>query len=211
MDDSIFPTLEKWTIQIVGYEYCICEQQSETMRGETINSELYSIGRYRSRTAKAAISPHEWGIIDNKGDWIIPPVYYLIKDTNTGIYVGDELSIVFDRFYYGGFDKGFYVIINEDEGSISYSRYGFYHIESGTFVEPYWAELYIPDDPLIPLLLVADPNTGLYGYIDKVGNIAIECKYTYAQSFFQDGYAIVVSEENPDFEYLIDLFGNRIE
>lgn len=200
-----------FTFQVICYEQCVCEQQNETMGGETINSDLYSIGRYRSGTAKAAISRYEWGIIDNEGEWIIPPVYFLIKDTNTGVYIGDQLSIVFDRFYYGGFDKGFYVIINEDEESISYSRYGFYHIESGTFVEPYWAELYIPDDPSIPLLLVADPNTGLYGYIDQTGNIAIDCQYTYAQSFFQDGYAIVVSKEDPDFEYLIDIYGNRIK
>ena len=191
-----------------NYGKGVCEQQSETMK-EIIFSELYSLGRFRSGTAKASIDQNKWGIINDQGIWIVPPVYFLIKDT-AGIDVGDELSILFDRFYYGGFEKGVYVIVEDDEESVSYSKYGFYNIETGMFVEPYWSELYIPDDPSIPLLLVADPKTGLYGYIDWNGNIVIECKYSYAQSFYQDGYAIVSIEEEPGFDIIIDLCGNRV-
>ena len=58
------------------------------------------------------------------------------------------------------------------------------------------------------LAVVCNKKTGLYGFIDKMGNEVIPCKYYFVRQGFHDGVAIVYPEE--EREVVIDREGNEL-
>lgn len=176
------------------------EQAIETQEGEP----PYYMGRFRSDTAVCAVDEDHWGIISRNGSWIVEPIYTYIQDAPDWEEITDDMSPMFDRLYYGGFEKGFYLITNDSNGQ---DQFGFYCIETATLCEPYWAELYL-DNPVQSLILVCDPITYKWGYINWQGEVAIPCQYDEAYSF-EDGLAGTWSEADGCF-YIIDETGNIV-
>ena len=148
---------------------CGTYANAEKNASDSASNAVYHIGRYRSGTAVCAIDEDHWGIISQDGTWIIEPVYSYIQDAPDWEEITDDLAPIFDRLYYGGFEKGFYLISEDDNDR---TRFGFYCIETATLCEPYWEELYL-NNPVPKLILVCDPETEKWGYVNWYGEIAI--------------------------------------
>lgn len=165
---------------------------------------MYYVGRFRSGTAVCATDENHWGIIDDSGEWIVNPVYSCIEDAPSFEEITDGLSPIFDRLYYGGFDNGFYLIIDDNGGE---TLMGFYCIANGVFIPPCWAEIWF-DNPIEELIVVCDPETLKYGYINWAGELILDCIYDEAYSFI-DGLAGVWSDEDGCF-YVINTSGEIV-
>ncbi len=167
-------------------------------------AEYYTLGRFRSGTAVCAIDEDHWGIISVDGTWIVQPIYGYIEDAPGWEEITDSMAPIFDRLYYGGFENGFYLIANN---SSDMTLFGFYCIANGALCEPCWEELWL-DNPVADLIVVCDPATEKWGYINWFGEVVIPCQYDEAYSF-EDGLAGVWSEEDGCF-YIINEAGEIV-
>ncbi|MBQ2700483.1 MAG: WG repeat-containing protein [Clostridia bacterium] len=145
---------------------------------------------------------YTYGILREDGTWILPRGGHQIYDR---FYYEDGFDMVNpdEAALIGGREEGFIEIwspLDEDQAA------GFYCIPTSTLVMPCWNEvLFSMNHADNVLILVCDPETYLWGYVDWYGEVVIPCQYEYG-GVFVNGFA-EVSEGTG----VIDLKGNSVD
>ena len=131
----------------------------------------------------------KWGLIDSKGNLVIPCEKDMIYDVN------HERAMVFSGTLssYGSPEKGYYSFIDMKNNTISEG----------------WENAHGYSDGYAPVM-----KDGKWGFIDTEGNLVIPCEWDYCQSF-SNGYVSVFRGELTDYNYpdrgvysFIDAEGN---
>jgi DNA-binding transcriptional regulator/RsmH inhibitor MraZ len=143
-----------------------------------------SIKAFRNGFAVAeGESKGKYGLIDEKGNWVIQPLYYDLNIEDNGLFLA---SIEAKDAKWAIIDKS---------GKITagpFSQYKKYLSMSGGSS--------FSKEGLMP---IQDIATGLYGFMDNKGKIVIPCTYN-TQAFFEEGIAMVNSGGIKE----TDRFGN---
>ncbi len=164
-----------------------------------------SAGWFRNGTAAVCSLDKQWGIINEQGDYLVSCIFDSIQDQYSYYeYTPYENPLN----YIGGLTDGFYLIENHIDGEVVM---GFYCIATKSLVEPQWCAVYIAeaDYGTNELILVEDWELG-FGFVDRYGNIVIQCQYEWASPFV-NGVADVQSNNNGEYyEFCIDLTGTPL-
>lgn len=129
----------------------------------------------------------KWGYINEKGEFIIPPIYnYAYPFSKSG------LAGIYDSFN----DQVYYINLKGDTILKSNDKYTLINPEGGMlFLHPVWENSLVVE------------SKGKKGIIDSNGEIIIEAKYDTLSSFV-GGIAIA---KNSNKHYFIERDGNEIE
>lgn len=131
------------------------------------------------------------GIINARGEWIVPPEYFTIRGS-------DEIGQ-----YIGGLESGLYLLEGEN-------TYGFFDIPSGFFsgavYEAVFTEYGEAMDPEL-IGVVKDRKTGFVRRSD--GETVIPCRYAPKPAYFHEDRCIVSPADNPSRRLIIDRQGRE--
>ena len=131
------------------------------------------------------------GIINGRGEWIVPPEYFTIRGSDK---IGQ---------YIGGLESGLYLLEGEN-------TYGFFDIPSGFFsgavYEAVFTEYGEAMDPEL-IGVVKDRKTGFVRRSD--GETVIPCRYAPEPAFFHEDRCIVSPADNPSRQLIIDRQGRE--
>ncbi len=142
----------------------------------------------------ALTSTFREGIIDQEGNWTLPPMYRVISNDNFGYPIGIASGI------------GIFVIENEDGVGFFNANTGFFSgIQYDFLSEVLWYGATIDCD------LICVEINNMKGFVDlETGENVIECRYSpYYQYYFHNGFC-VVTENDGESWLLIDKQGNEV-
>ncbi len=146
--------------------------------GEFKLKPVYSdAGEFQSNGLAVAGIEGKMGVINTKGKFVVEPAYSYINDFKEGIAIAQK-------------DDGFRAI--DEKGAVIFGPEG-----------------YIGDFSDGRAVFYSQTGDGklLYGYIDTAGNVVVEPKYEYANSFNQ---GLAVAKTVNDGYVLLDTGGNEI-
>ena len=201
--------------------YALIQDKNDLMnfinkKGEVISGKWYFAVGFFSEGLAAVCDKDTllWGFIDEKGEEVIPCQYNTVMEFKNGCAIvrkKEMWSIIDHDGRSNGKRNKWYDNKQFVEGlSRVTSADGTNFINTnGDLISTNW---YLSAfDFSEGLAKVQDPETGLWGYIDKSGGLKIKCQYYSAHDFYE-GSAIVVKRKKDGLygDGLIDKDGNEI-
>ncbi|HTL81768.1 MAG TPA: WG repeat-containing protein [Bacteroidia bacterium] len=136
-----------------------------------------------------------WGVIDKKGNWIMPPVLdnpdglysdgdyegsydYYGSNYGSSVSYASEISYEANAEYYMHFNEGMAMFFK-------YGKYGFMDTTGKIIVSPVYASAMDFQNGLAAVC-----NNSKWGFIDKTGKEVIPIRFTSVSSFNKDGLSV---------------------
>lgn len=167
----------------------------DTTGTEVISKNFSRAGQFHNGLAPA--QEGQWGYINPKGEFVIPPKYDGATDFYEGVAVitrngrkgliGTDGKIILPAVFQkiGPFQDGF-VMLKQD------NRYGLATLSGEIIVKPRFSEVHFPKDGLIAV------NAGFWQYLDLNGRAVIKGEFRKATDF-SEGIACVLIDRNWTF------------
>ena len=141
----------------------------------------------------------KWGYVNADGELAIEPRFdeaeKFDEDGHAYVFVDDCVGVIdasgswlCEPQYRREAIRENYCIVYYKDGSLL--RYG-YLFSDGTLIEPRYTEYGYPSENLICVRM----ENGLWGYIDRQGNMVIEPRFEWANNF-ENGYAVVCEDSH---------------
>lgn len=145
----------------------------------------------------------KWGYVDSKGEFVLPAIYdkatvfseglaWVLKKGNMPGAInlkGDVKFSLRETYQVNAYHEG-HAAFAIRKKNITY--WGFLNKQGVEAIKPQYRAV---QDFNQGLAAVQDNATGLWGYIDLSGRLVIECSYSEAAPFNEEGTAIVKSQE----------------